>query len=138
MRHLVAEAGLEEQIEVDSAGTAAYHAGEQPDRRSRRAAKQRGIDVSGQARPFVREDWARFDYVLAMDNENYADLRARAPKGAAESKLRMLRSFDSNSGPSDPVPDPYYGGPRGFDEVIDQCEAACRGLLAHIRKEHQI
>jgi protein-tyrosine phosphatase len=136
MRHLVDRAGLSRKIEVDSAGTAAYHAGESPDRRSRAAARARGIDVSGRARQFTRRDWDRFDHVLAMDGENYRDLRAVAPPGVAEQKLRMLRSFDPASGPKDPVPDPYYGGKSGFDDVLDLCEAACRGLLDHLRREH--
>ena len=137
MRHLVEEAGLESEIEVDSAGTIAYHAGEPPDQRAQEEARKRGIRVAGRARKWSRRDWARFDYVLAMDGENHADLLVTAPDGA-ESKLRLLRSFDPESGPNDPVPDPYYGGKDGFNQVIDLCEAACRGLLAHIRQEHGI
>ena len=138
MRQLVKEVGLEDRIEVDSAGTIAYHAGESPDRRARAAARKRGIDLSGRARRFGHRDWDRFDYVLAMDRENYSDLMASAPPGVAQKKLSMLRSFDPKSGSNDPVPDPYYGGKDGFGEVLDLCEAACRGLLAHIRKEHGI
>lgn len=136
MRHLVARAGLAEQIDVDSAGTAAYHAGERPDRRARAVAKARGIDLVGRARQFVEADWERFDYVLAMDTENFTDLAGSAPLSAKEGKLRLLRSFDPDAPANASVPDPYYGGAGGFERVLDLCEAACQGLLAHIRAEH--
>ena len=84
-----------------------------------------GVPVTG-LRRFSRGDWDRFDYVLAMDEENYLDLESAAPPGAAQNKLRMLRSFDPKSGPNDPVPDPYYGGKGGFGKVLDLCEAACQ------------
>ena len=138
MRHLVKRAGLDQSIAVDSAGTTAYHVGEAPDRRARAAARARGIDVSGRARQFRRADWDRFDYVLAMDRENYQDLLTIASGRSVEGKLFMLRSFDSRSRPGDSVPDPYYGGKGGFDRVLDLCEQACDGLLAHIRQEHRI
>jgi protein-tyrosine phosphatase len=138
MRYLLKQAGLDGRVEVDSAGTTSYHAGEPPDARAQKAAGARGIQLVGPARRFTRGDWSRFDYVLAMDRDNFDDLAAMAPNGEARTKLRMLRSFDPNSGPHDPVPDPYYGGKRGFDDVLDLCEAACRGLLDHIRKEHGI
>ena len=131
MRHLVKEADLDRQIEIDSAGTIAYHAGEPPDARAQAAARKRGIQVSGRARKWGRRDWDRFDYVLAMDQENYADLLQTAPDSATD-KLSLLRSFDPGSGPNDPVPDPYYGGKDGFNHVIDLCEAACRGLRLHL------
>lgn len=136
MRHLVARAGLAEQIDVDSAGTAAYHAGERPDRRARAVAKARGIDLVGRARQFVEADWERFEYVLAMDTENFTDLAGSAPLSAKEGKLRLLRSFDPDAPANASVPDPYYGGAGGFERVLDLCEAACQGLLAHIRAEH--
>jgi protein-tyrosine phosphatase len=138
MRHLVKRAGLANRIAVDSAGTAAFHAGEAPDRRSRAVARTRGIDVSGRARQFRRTDWDRFHYVLAMDRENYQDLLTIASDRSVEGKLFMLRAFDPGSGPDQSVPDPYYGGPHGFDRVLDLCEDACQGLLAHIRREHRI
>jgi protein-tyrosine phosphatase len=136
MRHLVREAGLGGRIEIDSAGTAAYHAGESPDRRATLTARRRGIELSGRARQFKSGDWERFDYVLAMDTSNLRDLDASAPSSAAREKLSLLRSFDPESPPDASVPDPYYGGDAGFDEVLDLCEAACRGLLEHIQKEH--
>ncbi len=138
MRHLVARAGLNDMVSVESAGTAAYHAGEPPDRRSRMAARSRGIEVDGRARQFLREDWDKMDYVLALDRNNYDDLRREAPSKRALSKLFLLRSFDSASPEGASVPDPYYGGEDGFEEVLDLCEAACAGLLEHIRREHGI
>ncbi len=136
MRHLVHEAALDGQIEIDSAGTAAYHAGEAPDARASAAARERGIELSGRARQFKARDWERFDYVLAVDRSNLRDLDASAPSRGARAKLSLLRAFDPASPSGAGVPDPYYGGDAGFDEVLDLCEAACRGLLAHVRKEH--
>jgi len=135
MRHLVEEAGLEHAIKVDSAGTAGYHSGEAPDRRARAAGARRGITIGGAARQFVRADWDRFDYVLAMDRSNYEDLEATAPAAARGDRLHLLRSFDPASPPGANVPDPYYGGDEGFDEVLDLCLAACRPLLERIRRE---
>ena len=136
MRHLVAEAGLGDRIEIDSAGTGDWHVGEPRDRRSSAVGKKRGIPLQGRARQFVPVDFARFDYVLAMDNQNLATLRALAPDEAARAKVRLLRSFDPTSPAGADVPDPYYGGPQGFDEVFDICARACRGLLAEIRRRH--
>lgn len=142
MRHLVHAAGLDERIEIDSAGTGGWHVGEPRDRRSSAVGKQRGVPLGGRARQFVAVDFARFDYILAMDRQNLVTLLALAPDEASRAKVRLLRSFD-RAGPSGSdgpaggdVPDPYYGGPQGFEEVFDICEAACRGLLAHIRGQH--
>lgn len=136
MRHLVREAGLEHAIDVDSAGTAGYHTGELPDSRARAAAQRRGIVMVGRARQFKALDFEHFDYVLAMDAANLRDLRALAKNSGARAKLRLLRAFDPAAPAEAAVPDPYYGGDAGFDEVLDLCDAACRGLLEHIRREH--
>lgn len=138
MRSLVQAAGLHDSVRVESAGTAAYHAGELPDRRSRAAASSRQIELSSRARQFTSEDWARFDYVLAMDRANFEELVETAPDGAARAKLSLLRAFDPASRPGAEVPDPYSGGPAGFEEVLDLCEAACAGLLEHLRREHRL
>lgn len=135
MRYLVAEAGLDHLIEIDSAGTAGYHSGESPDARARAAGRRRGIEIRGRARRVEAHDFERFDYVLAMDSSNLEDLIALAPATAHE-KIRLLRSFDPASPRNASVPDPYYGGEDGFDEVLDQCLAACAGLLSHIRQRH--
>lgn len=138
MRHLVETASLGARVEIASAGTAAYHTGELPDRRSRAAARKRGIELVSRARQFAARDWERFDYVLAMDGENYDVLARLAPNAAARSRLGLLREFDSKSPPESSVPDPYYGGDDGFEHVLDLCEAACAGLLEHMRREHAL
>jgi protein-tyrosine phosphatase len=122
MRHLLAERGLEDEIEVESAGTGGWHAGSPPDARSARAAAARGITLEGAARQVTRADFEDFDLLVAMDRENLADLRAIAPPGT-EHKLRMLVADGRD------VPDPYYGGPRGFEDVLDLVETACAQLL---------
>lgn len=130
-RHLAAQRGLMERLTLDSAGTAGYHTGNGPDKRSVHAAKRRGVDVFGQARQFTTKDFRSFDYVLAMDSENLANLQRIAPMDY-QGVLALFRSFDPSAGPNASVPDPYYGGEQGFDEVLDQCERAARGLLDHI------
>jgi protein-tyrosine phosphatase len=136
MKHLLRTSGLERAIHVDSAGTAGYHVGEPPDRRAQAAARRRGIVLDHRARQFGGDDWRRFDYILAMDQDNYENLVARAPSKQLAEKVRLLRSFDPSAPKGAGVPDPYYGGPQGFDDVLDMCEAASRGLIEEIRREH--
>ena len=136
MRALVREAGLDGVIIVDSAGTGDWHVGQERDRRSRAVAKRRGMPITGLARQFVRSDFARFDLVLALDEENARDLRRLAPTDEARAKVRLLREFDAGAAPGAEVPDPYYGGPEGFELVFDICLAACRGLLEHLQTTH--
>lgn len=137
MLHLIERAGLGAAISAESAGTAAYHVGERPDARSLATARARGVQLPSLARRFERADFARFDYVLAADSENLARLQGLAPDQAARDKVRLLRSFDPDSPPGAAVPDPYYGDGDGFERVFDICEAACRGLLAHLTREAQ-
>ncbi len=135
MRGLVRDAGLEGRVELDSAGTGGWHAGDPPDARATAAARARGVDLDGAARAVTAEDFEHFDLLLAMDRENERDLLARAPDADARAKVRLLREFDPEAvaaGDLD-VPDPYYGGARGFEHVLDLVEAACRGLLAEVR-----
>ncbi len=129
MSALVAQAGPGTEVVVESAGTAGWHAGGGPDPRTASAARARGIAMHHTARQFTAADFARFDLVIAMDHENVEDLRALAPTPEAAAKIRLLRSYDAASPPGAVVPDPYHGGPDGFDEVIDMCQSACRGLL---------
>ena len=138
MRHLVREAGLEGAIAVDSAGTGAWHVGEERDRRSRAMAKKRGMPIEGCARQFERDDFDRFDLVLALDEDNARDLRRLAPNDEARAKVRMLREFDPEAPAGAEVPDPYYGGPEGFEKVFDICLSACRGLLDHLRRTYDL
>ena len=140
MRHVLVQAGLQSQVEVDSAGTGAWHVGERPDPRARAAAKRRGIKLHSIARQVTREDLDSFDLVLAADTSNQQDLLHLAGKNPArQAKVRLLREFDPASvktGELD-VPDPYYGGPDGFDRVLDIVDGACRGLLDEIRARTQ-
>lgn len=136
MRGLLEREGLERLIDIDSAGTGAWHVGEPPDHRARAAAKGRGLAVDGRARKVVREDFERFDLLIAMDRSNHADLERLAPGPEAAERVYLLRDFDSSSPAGSEVPDPYYGGGDGFERVLDICEAACRGLLDHLRENH--
>lgn len=132
MRHLVFQSGLEEHFLIDSAGTGGWHAGEPADSRSSRAAAARGIVLTGVARQVSVYDFDEFDLLLAMDRSNLRGLLDLAPSAEDQLKVKYLREFDPCSDGSDlDVPDPYYGGPRGFDDVLDLVEAACRGLLDH-------
>jgi len=126
-RHLAEQAGLSGQLHIDSAGTHAYHAGEPPDHRARTAAERRGMSLEGiLARRVTEDDFERFDYIIAMDEDNLEHLRAEAPAHHHD-KLRLFLEFGS-SGERE-VPDPYYGGSAGFERVLDLVEEASRGLL---------
>jgi protein-tyrosine phosphatase len=135
MRRLVERAGLQDEIELDSAGTGGWHVGEAPDPRARAAARSRGIVLDCVARQVLPEDFERFDLIVAMDRSNVANLRRIAPDAEGREKVRLLREFDpASAGDGDlDVPDPYYEGARGFEIVLDMVEAACEGLLAHAR-----
>jgi protein-tyrosine phosphatase len=132
-RKLVREEKLEHLFEIDSAGTHAYHIGEPPDERAQAACARRGIDISPlRGRKAIAADIDRFDYVLAMDHENYEDLRDICPAGR-ESRIRLFMEFAPDR-PEEEVPDPYFGGASGFDRVLDMIEDAARGLLEDIRR----
>jgi protein-tyrosine phosphatase len=135
MRELVREAGLQEEIEVDSAGTGSWHVGSSPDERATAAAAARGIALKGPARRVHVKDFNDFDLILAMDRSNLGELQRLAPSDDARSKVRLLREFDATSAASDDldVPDPYHGEGDGFERVLDHVQAACTGLLAQIR-----
>jgi protein-tyrosine phosphatase len=134
LRSLAAREAPELALEIDSAGTAGYHVGEPPDPRTRAAAARRGYDLSAlRARVVEPADFERFDLILAMDRENLRVLRRRAP-GSAHERLRLFLEFAAAAIAED-VPDPYYGGANGFEEVLDLVESAARGLLAHLRRQ---
>lgn len=136
-RDLVYREGLAGRIEIDSAGTHGYHVGAVPDQRAQRTALSRGFDLSDlRARQVKSGDFVRYDYLLAMDRDNYAGLRAICPPGS-EHKLHLLMDFAPHWGPRE-VPDPYYGGQQGFDQVFDMVTVAAQGLLAHIRRIHSL
>jgi protein-tyrosine phosphatase len=142
MRSLVREAGLEEEIELDSAGTGGWHVGSPPDERATAAAAARGIALEGSARRVRAEDFDYFDLILAMDRSNVDDLCELARGPHERAKVRLLREFDPASGARSPengvtddldVPDPYYGAGDGFANVLELVQAACAGLLAQVR-----
>ncbi len=132
-RDLLRRHGLDDRIAVDSAGTGAWHVGSAPDRRAQAATLRRGIDISNlRARQARADDFESFDYVVAMDRENYRDLRRLCPPGR-EDRLHLFMDFAPRAGTRD-VPDPYYGGPQGFEDVHGLVEEASAGLLDHIRR----
>lgn len=133
VRTIAAREAPELTLELDSAGTADYHSGQPPDPRTRAAAARRGYDLSAlRARVVEAADFERFDLILAMDRENLKALRRRAPAHTYQ-RLRLFLEFAPEPDPQD-VPDPYYGGPNGFEEVLDLIEEATRGLLTHLRR----
>jgi protein-tyrosine phosphatase len=133
MRALLREQGFEREIEIDSAGTGGWHTGAPPDARPTAAAARRGIVLEGAARQVRASDFEDYDLLLAADRENVRDLRRIAPDEDGREKVRLLRSYDPAAGGDLDVPDPYYGGPDGFEEVLDLVDAACRGLLEDVR-----
>ena len=127
-RHFIDTGGLGDLIEVDSAGTHGYHVGEAPDPRTRKVAQQRGYDLSAlRARQREVFDFQRFDLVLAMDRGHLEAMRRLCPE-VYRPRLALFMDYAPDSA-FDEVPDPYYGGPRGFDVVLDMCESGVRGLL---------
>jgi protein-tyrosine phosphatase len=134
LREIAAREAPELSLEVDSAGTAGYHIGDPPDLRSQEAARRRGYDMTSlRARVVEPRDFERFDLILAMDENNFTALRKRAPVEYRE-RVRLFLEFAPDCGMDD-VPDPYYGGPAGFEQVLDLVEEAARGLLLHLREK---
>lgn len=132
---LVEEQGLAEKIGIDSAGTHAYHTGEAPDSRAQQSALKRGINIGSlRARKAIAKDFGRFDYVIAMDYDNLSHLESICPEEHVE-KLSLFLEYGSQSDIKE-VPDPYYGGPLGFERVLDLVEDASRGLLEAILERH--
>jgi protein-tyrosine phosphatase len=131
MNHLIDQAGLSNSIFCDSAGTSSYHIGSPPDRRMSAAATKLGIQLRGQARQFEKSNFQDFDMILAMDRENYDDLLALDPTGQYHAKVRLICEFCTRHTLKE-VPDPYYGGVEGFNQVIDLLIDACEGLLQEI------
>ena len=128
-RYLAEQIGVSKQYEIDSAGTSSYHIGEQPDRRMRRVAAQHGLKYVGHARQFHPRDYDYFNLIIAMDTTNQANLLRQASTSGQRSKVRLMREFDPLGGSNSAVPDPYFGGIDGFEEVYDIVERSCQGLL---------
>ncbi len=131
-RRMVAQAGLQAHVRIDSAGTHGYHVGAPPDRRAQAAASRRGYDLSGlRGRQVEPRDFAEFDYILAMDDDNLSLLSQRCSAEHTH-KLALFLSYSARF-PDEVVPDPYYGGPQGFENVLDRVEDAGKGLLEEVR-----
>lgn len=133
-RHQARERGVENLFHVDSAGTSAYHAGDPPDARSVATARGRGIEVTGASRPLTAEDLSDFDWVIAMDAQNQADIELLRRRAGGSARVHRLREWDPEPGKLD-VPDPYYGGAGGFERVHDIVERSCARLLDSLLAE---
>lgn len=134
MNHLIEQANLTGQITCDSAGTSSYHIGSVPDRRMTMAASKRGITLRGRARQFTETDFDQFDLILAMDRDNYADICALDSTRKHRDKIHLMCDFCTRHSLRE-VPDPYYGGTEGFNQVIDLLTDACEGLLDYVIKK---
>jgi protein-tyrosine phosphatase len=134
MRHLVEAEGLAGRVECDSAGTIAFHTGNPPDHRMHSAAAGRGITTNGQARQICDDDYHSFDLILTMDDENLVNVRNMAPAGESPAQIRPFCDFVTDSTATE-VPDPYYGGSKGFETVLDLLEDGCASLLEHVRSQ---
>lgn len=131
LRAKLEQAGLGDRVEVDSAGTTGYHAGSAPDDRSQAHARKRGYDLSSlRARRVTPEDFRRFDFILAMDEDNMESLLDACPQDARD-RVRLVVDHARGGHPG-AVPDPYYGGAQGFEQVLDLLEDACEGLTEHL------
>lgn len=134
LRARLQAAGLADVVHVESAGTHGYHVGDPPDARAQRHARSRGVDLSGQrARRVGEADFDRFQLILAMDDDNLGELERLRPQGHPN-RPRLLLEFAPRHAALREVPDPYFGGPDGFDRVLDLVEDACDGLLAHLQR----
>lgn len=132
MKKLVKDAGLDDRIEVDSAGILGYHEGEMADSRMRVHAARRGYQLTSLSRPVRMDDFFNFDLIIGMDNRNIEDLKQKAPDQESVMKIHQMTDYSRNK-LYDYVPDPYYGGDSGFELVLDLLEDACAGLLEDIK-----
>ncbi len=136
-RFLAEKAGVAEKYEIDSAGTGSWHLGESPDSRMRRVAALHGLVYDGKSRLFTEADLNRFDLILVMDHENFAAVNSMARDEQQMAKIRMLREFDPQANGYLAVPDPYYGGVQGFEEVYQIIERSVGGLLAELENNSE-
>jgi protein-tyrosine phosphatase len=139
LRALAEEQGQDDDLYIDSAGIGAWHVGEQPDRRMRKHAAQRGYDLSSlRARQFRSDDFEKFDWIVVMDEENYQDVMRKVPSYTSSNKLakvvRMKDFFNDFKG-YDHVPDPYYGGSEGFELALDMIEDGCKEMLKSLQQK---
>ena len=134
-QHLINERGLENYFEVDSAGTSAYHVGESANSKSQRTAQKHGIKLHSKARQFDGSDLNYYDLILTMDSENLKNVRQMANENH-DHKIGRMRDFDPNPGDGE-VPDPYYGGPEGFENVFQIVKRSCENLLDELENHVQ-
>jgi protein-tyrosine phosphatase len=138
LRRLLEDMGLTEQVYVDAAGTHLYHSGAVPDARGQQVAARRGVDLRAfRSRQVTEADFTRFDYLLAMDQDNYQYLQKRCPQSDYQERIQLFLDYAPQL-PEREVPDPYYGSLIGFERVMDLVEAAAEGLLLHLRERHQL
>jgi protein-tyrosine phosphatase len=135
MEKMIIEAGLEKRIEVDSAGTMGYHSGEPCDSRMDATLRRRGYEPTHRARRLTKADFDSFDYIFAMDRTNLRDILAVRPSNDSRARVELFLGGGDSSN-CDEVPDPYYGGQKGFDKVIDLAEMGCASLLKRLALEH--
>ncbi len=135
LAHRLEEEDLSDRVRVDSAGTGAWHQGEPPDPRSTDVALRHGITLGGRARRVSVEDFHEFDYILAMDRSNLQDLRHLESQGEGGALLTLFREFDPQQDGDLDVPDPYYGGPDGFDLMFDMVDRTCAAFVEHLLSE---
>ena len=131
--HLVEQAGLADRFEIDSAGTGAWHVGERPDARAALVASQHGVELASRARQITDDDLEHFDWVIAMDRENLRNIERIASAIGSDAEIRLLREFDTVREGGDEVPDPYYGGTSGFENVYEMVHRSCEVLLDRLR-----
>lgn len=137
MNQLIQQRNLVGKVVCDSAGTSSYHIGSSPDRRMTAAATQRGMTMTGQARQFTPADFEAFDLILAMDRDNFADIAYLDPVGKFKDKVHLMCDFCTQHSLKE-VPDPYYGGAEGFNQVLDLLTDACNGLLDQVQKNLKV
>ncbi|GHT32697.1 phosphotyrosine protein phosphatase [Bacteroidia bacterium] len=131
MKHKIHELGLDKFFYIDSAGTHGFHEGELPDSRMRMHASKRGYNLTSLSRPVKYDDFFDFDYIIGMDDENISFLRRKAPDEESRRKISRMTDYGQHI-PADHVPDPYYGGNQGFENVLDILEDACEGLILQL------
>ncbi len=132
MNSVIAEAGLENEVSCDSAGTCAHHVGELADARMRQHASRRGTTLTSISHQFIEADFNRFDYIIAMDQSNYRNIIALASTETERDKVVQMTDYSSDEDQTS-IPDPYYGGERGFELVLDLLEDCCHNFLAHLQ-----
>lgn len=133
-KYLVEEQGLDHQFLIDSAGIGGWHIGQLPDPRMRQCGVRHGYRFESRARQFSKSDFSRFDHIIVMDAENYRDVTSMASSEEEKSKVSFMTDYCTRHKDATSVPDPYYGGPRGFDLVIELLEDACLGLLERLKE----